>query len=344
MRTVAILIPTLKKGGAEKQAALLARALQEKAHVIMIIPFSRSGMERELIDLSGLSETDIYAFKSCPKRQLYQTLKANHVDTLFCYLTWPDFWGVIIARMAGVRTIYQGIRNAALPFLKFQFERIGNRFASGAIINNYAGESVFGKRGIKNITVIPNCYPTVSEPTARSNKEQITVITVGRFVEQKDYPTALGIMAQIIQKYPHVRFKIIGHGELEDYIRNMIEAVGIVNNVDIMINPPDILSHLKNADIYLSTSLFEGTSNSIMEAMDASLPIVATNVGDNNQLVDNGKTGFLCNMRDKEGLFNALESLIIDADKRNQFGLAGNKLLHDKFGFEKFKQSYLKLL
>lgn len=51
---------------------------------------------------------------------------------------------------------------------------------------------------------------------------------------------------------------------------------------------------LDKADIYLSTSLFEGTSNSIMEAMNADLPIVATNVGDNGLLVKNEINGFLC--------------------------------------------------
>lgn len=77
---------------------------------------------------------------------------------------------------------------------------------------------------------------------------------------------------------------------METQVRKWIRQYVIDDITTIYINPNNIAELLDQADIYISTSLFEGTSNSIMEAMNADLPIVATNVGDNGQLVQNQKT------------------------------------------------------
>lgn len=89
----------------------------------------------------------------------------------------------------------------------------------------------------------------------------------------------------------------MGYGSLEAQIREWIKQYGIDDITTVYINPNNIAELLDQANIYISTSLFEGTSNSIMEAMNADLPIVATNVGDNGQLVQNRENGFLSNKK-----------------------------------------------
>lgn len=347
MANIAILIPTLKKGGAEKQASLLARALSPYHKVVLIIPFPASGLEKENLELTNLPQENIICFNdkdSGSKKRLYKTLKQNKISILFCYLTWPDFWGPIIGRLAGVKKIYQGLRNASLPEYKLFLEKFGNMLSTGAITNNYAGAEIFSKRGIKNQIVIPNCYLFPKDTAIRENKKNITVITVGRFVEQKDYPTAIKAMSDVMEKNQNVRFKIIGHGELESKVRDWVIEYNISSKTEILINPPNVLHHLCNADIYLSTSLFEGTSNSIMEALDASLPVVTTDVGDNNQLVKEGFNGFLTKTNDIEALSNAIIKLAESKELRDQMGINGNNLLKSEFGFERFRDRYLDLI
>lgn len=347
MANIAILVPTLKKGGAEKQAALLARALSTVHKITLIIPFPESGLEKENIENSNLSANDIICFngkESGSKLKLYRVLKGKTIDVLFCYLTWPDFWGPIIGRMAGVKIIYQGLRNASLPPFKLLLERVGNKISTGAITNNYTGAEIFKNKGIKNQIVIPNCYLNPKDISFRDNKETITVITVGRFVEQKDYPTAIETMSVVMTNNPQVRFKIIGHGELESKVRDLVNEYNISDKTEILINPPGILNHLLEADIYLSTSLFEGTSNSIMEALDASLPVVATNVGDNNQLVKDGYNGYITTVKDVGALSKAIKKLAESKELRDKMGANGNVLLKSDFGFETFRDRYLNLI
>lgn len=348
MKNIAILVPSLKKGGAEKQAALLARALSEYGfNVCMIIPFADTAIEEENRQLCNLHDNNIIAFRGKEQGsliKLYKTLRDRKTDILFCYLTWPDFYGPLIGRIAGVKQIFQGLRNAQLPIAKLVLEFIGNRFATAAITNNFAGEKIFRKYGLRNQIVIPNCYLNPQDIRVREEKETVTVITVGRFVPQKDYATAIAAFAKAYEKNPTLRFKIIGHGELENDVRRMIGSHGLTDSVEILINPPCIPGHLHDADIYLSTSLFEGTSNSIMEALDSSLPVVATDVGDNSQLVSDGINGFLTCTRDVDAIASALLSLAADRSMRNRFGAEGHRILTEKYSYSKFRQSYLNII
>ena len=68
-------------------------------------------------------------------------------------------------------------------------------------------------------------------------------------------------------------------------IRNWVKENDLENIINIYLNPDNVQKFISTADIYFSTSIFEGTSNSIMEALNWSLPVVATNVGDNEYLI-----------------------------------------------------------
>ena len=120
--------------------------------------------------------------------------------------------------------------------------------------------------------------------------------------------------------------------------------MGLESTCKIFINPDNIPELLDAADIYLSTSLIEGTSNSIMEAMNASLPIVATNVGDNPYLVEEGRNGFLLAPGDVTGLAHKMEELTKNALLRLQFGKESLNILRYNYSAEAFRNNYLKII
>lgn len=347
MKNILIFLPSLKKGGAEKQAALLAAALKGDNNVKMVLLHPNSGFESELVAISGLPENDIVKLEGSTLNKLWQlrrVIRENKTDAMFCYLTAPDFYGAIVGWFCGVKKIYLGLRNAFLPKGKMILERIASMFATSAIVNNFAGVDVFSKFGIKKQIVIPNCYPSPHDYTVHHEREFVEVITVARFVAQKDYATAIGAFAMASKQDERLRFKIIGHGELESEIRQMVKIHSIDDKVKILINPPKIIEHLLDSDIYLSTSLFEGTSNSIMEAMDASLPIIATNVGDNSHLVRDGVNGYITNIKDIDTISSKLLKLSSSSQMRAEMGRKGNEILHTEYSIEKFRESYQSLI
>lgn len=348
MEKVAIVINSLKKGGAEKQVVLLGRALRGIYEVRIIVMRRREGMSEELIALYGGDGGDVVALDTGCGRGgvigLYRVLKRWRPVAVFCYLTYSNLAGAIAGRLAGVPFIYQGLRNSCLPRGKMIAEQIANRLSTGAILNNHAGVGYFSANGLKNITVIENCFPDISCEKSRDGDGEVKVVTAARFVRQKDYRTAIAAFGAARQHVPELRYRIIGHGEDESLVRSWVSGAGLGDSVEIIVNPPDVARLVGECDIYLSTSLYEGTSNSIMEAMDASLPVVATDVGDNSRLVAHGKSGFIVPAGDFAAISEAITALAVSPQMRDDMGRCGNRLLAARYGEDAFREKYVALL
>ena len=139
----------------------------------------------------------------------------------------------------------------------------------------------------------------------------------------------------------HFVFKLVDVGKLERNIRNYISKRNLDDEINIIINPNDINQQYKQADIFISTSLYEGTSNSIMEAMSHKLPVIATNVGDNHLLIENRKNGYLSEIRDYNYIGRKLFELINSFEKGKKFGDNGYDLIRKNYSKERFTKDIL---
>lgn len=347
---IAILIPTINAGGAEKQASLLA-SLLSKNYKVCVILYSGEAKTNET-NVKRLKEANINVIKLVGNvftkiKDLKSALKVNNIDCLFNYLTKPNFVGAIAAKKAGVKRIYNGIRNSRIDWWKLILERIAhNHYATATIYNCYSGEEYFSSKGLKKdkAIVIPNCFPNISEPIVREDKEVKHIVTVGRFVPQKDYKTIICTIAELKKLRSDFVMDIIGYGEEEQNIRGWIKEFDVEKYINIYIRPNNVQDIVRDADIYLSTSLFEGTSNSIMEAMNWSLPVVATNVGDNDHLVIDGVNGTLHPIGDAKGMAESIAKLVGNYELRKNYGFASNKNLRENYSMEIFEKRYLKLI
>lgn len=349
-KNIAILIPTINAGGAEKQASLLASLLSKNYKVCMIL-YSGEAKTNET-NVKRLKEANINVIKLVGNvftkiKDLKSALKVNNIDCLFNYLTKPNFVGAIAAKKAGVKCIYNGIRNSRIDWWKLILERIAhNHYATATIYNCYSGEEYFSGKGLnkEKAIVIPNCFPNIAEPIVREDKEIKHIVTVGRFVPQKDYKTIIRTIAELKELRKDFVMDIIGYGSEEQNIRSWIKEYGVEEYIKIYIRPNNVQDIVRDADIYLSTSLFEGTSNSIMEALNWSLPVVATDVGDNSHLVIDGVNGTLHTIGDAKGMAISIANLLENNELRKKYGSASNKNLRENYSMEIFEERYLKLI
>ena len=346
--SVLIFIPSIGTGGAEKQAALLARALSRDAHVNFVVWAGEAAQSRRV--KSYLEGIPLHCLKGsffAKLRELRTIIKSNRCRYAFNYLTKCDFVGSAVEKVSGVEHIYNGIRNSSMEWWKVILERIShNKLCKGTIFNSFSGEEAFIKKGFKEskCLTIPNCVESLPAPVQREDKACKRIITVARFHPQKDYETLVKTVAELARTRDDVALDIVGCGPLESRIRAWVEEYGISGIVRFHIDPDNIQDLLNQADIYLSTSLFEGTSNSIMEAMCACLPVVATDVGDNHFLVKDGVSGSLHRVGDYAGLAQSVGALLDDYRKRMDMGAAGYRIIEEKYTLSEFKTSYQKLL
>jgi glycosyltransferase involved in cell wall biosynthesis len=352
MLHIAIICKTFLKGGAEKQALILTKLLIDKGIDVILINWNG-----EKIDQRNLKYISDNFFRYYPMSGSYlkklkkfqKILKHDEISIVVSYLTLANF-------VSGVSKIFNrniitigGIRNERLPYYKFLFEKLIHNYLNDAtVFNNYSAKTKFEKRGFnpKKIYVIQNAIESKnSHLNSKSSNGEIIIITVGRFVKQKDYKTALKSFSNLVERNRDREFKyyIVGYGPLEKDIRSMAEQLKIEDKIKVFINPPDVSGILKSSNIFLSTSLFEGVSNSIMEALVAGLPVVATDVGDNNYLIKNGHNGYLVLCKDVETIVDKLEYLSGSEDIRNEFGKNSIKVVETEFSKMRLLDSYLSL-
>jgi len=162
--------------------------------------------------------------------------------------------------------------------------------------------------------------------------EKATVLTfVGRLAPPKDLLTLL----EAVKKLPESVLLVIGDGELRPQVERSIRELGLVDRVRLLGQRSDIPQILAASDIFVLSSRWEGLPYTIIEAMMAGLPVVATRVGGVPELVEDGVTGFLVPPRDPDALAEALQKLIADPELRRRMGRAGREKALKEFTLDR---------
>lgn len=184
----------------------------------------------------------------------------------------------------------------------------------------------------------------------RQNQEQILrVVFVGRLQEQKNLSLLIQQMSQIKkiagQLEGSFEFHVVGDGplraELQEYARSLEVDKAIVWHG--WLRKPELLAIYQNVDCYVSPSLFEGMSNSILEAMACGLPVVAARIPGNDELIVHEKTGILFDLKQPDQLGLVLKKLKQNPELVRTMGNAARQRALNSFSWEKSTQAYLGL-
>jgi len=345
---------TLLRGGAEKQSILLANAIKEKYNVFFVVLHGNETNDSYLNQIKQNQIKLILLTGSFFQKliSLIYFLKSVKVDIIFSYLFITNVVAVLVGKINRIPIIIGGIRNSKIPYYKLCVHRLlHNHFFYKTIFNNYSGYKYLTNRGFKSSKsiVIQNGILINSPKRKRERNSILQILTVARFTHQKDPITALKTVQHLInllsnEVTPLFQYIWVGYGKMQKNLEYKINEMELNEKVTLIINPIEVEKYYINSDIYFSTSLFEGLSNSIMEAMNYSLPIVATNVGDNARLVKDGVNGFLVNCGDYNAAAEKLKDLLIDEKKREIFGDYSYKILKSHFSFHSFQKKYIKLI
>ncbi len=151
------------------------------------------------------------------------------------------------------------------------------------------------------------------------------VANVAALAPHKDYFTFLDTAAIVLASNDNVHFLAIGDGELKQELREYSEKLGISSKVTFTGFRNDIPNLLREIDVFLITSITEGLGTSIIDAMYNGLPVVATCAGGIPELVEDGVTGFLAEVKDSGILASNVLALLNDENISSKFGNAGHK-------------------
>lgn len=144
--------------------------------------------------------------------------------------------------------------------------------------------------------------------------DPVQIISVGALSAQKDYPTliraAKRLRARLAERGLRAKFRIVGGGAMLHELRCLVESEGVSEMVDLLGTRSDIVDLLSQADIFVNSSLYEGLPVAILEAMATGLPVVATRVPGNLDIISDRVNGLLAQGGSPQALAEAIDHCI----------------------------------
>ena len=163
---------------------------------------------------------------------------------------------------------------------------------------------------------------------------------VGRLVALKNHRIVVELLPRLLQAFPDLHAIIAGGGPLHDELLNRARDLGIASRLALAGELADVASLLPAFDVFVHPSLTEGLSIALLEAAASGLPIVATAVGGNGEIVDSGRTGLLVPVQDRDALARAIEDLLADPARRESLGTAARAWIEEHASIESMRNAY----
>jgi glycosyltransferase involved in cell wall biosynthesis len=189
--------------------------------------------------------------------------------------------------------------------------------------------------------VIPNAVDVGATPVSAGERSTPRIVSVGRLKAPKDFQT----LARALSLLPQGSFEalIVGDGPDRSALERTLRRLGLDESVRLAGARDDVPSLLADADVFVLSSRSEGSPVSVIEAMAAGLPVVASRVGGVPELVEDGETGFLVPPEDPQALTRVLARLLEDHTLRRRLGDAGRQRARREFDLAPFRRAHVEL-
>lgn len=183
-------------------------------------------------------------------------------------------------------------------------------------------------------------------PAGFTGAGTLVIGTVGRLEPVKDQLTLVKAFIELVRREAaggKLRLVLVGEGSLREPLEALLAESGLGHQVWLAGARDDVPELMAAMDLFVLPSLAEGISNTILEAMACGLPVIATRVGGNAELVEEGRTGCLVEREDPVAMAAALAGYVHDSQKRLEHGAAARRRIEDQFSLDGMVARYTNL-
>ena len=282
-------------------------------------------------------------------------VRARRPDVFHAHLTWPlackfGLAGAILARVPAIVATLQLFVDFPIDLSVLVQQRlIATAIDAYIAVSHATAQQLIRKLHwpAQKIQVIHNgitCAPIDLQPDPIERDDRPVVLTVARLDEQKGHRYLFEAAVQL----PDVQFMLAGDGPLRSALEEQVRTLGLEDRVHFLGHRTDIRDLLTHCDVFVLPSLYEGLPLSILEAMAAGKPVIATQVGGTAEAVLAGETGLLVPPADSTALAAAIHSMLADRAFARRLGTAGRLRVEREFSSDVLLQQvaalYTKLL
>ncbi len=334
-------------GGGERIVLRLAALLPKYGYRASILTFSAhpdsAGLQSPPcpIYLLPLERTyDLAALRAA--LELRRFLKQQRIQIVQTFFESSDLWaGFVTKTMSDAKLIWS---RRDMGILRGSKHHVAYRLMSGIPDRVFAVSEEVRQHCVAVDRIKPSLVETIyngidvadwdTASTPAKHPGAAVVATVGNIRRVKGHDVFIKAAASIAARFRSVSFQIAGDVLEPDYfeeLQTLIRDLNLSDRFHFAGGVANLREYLSTADIFVLPSRSEGFSNAIVEAMAASLPVVATDVGGNAEAVADGVSGFIVPSEDAAALAAAISGLLSDPPKAREMGAAGKKLASEKF-------------
>ena len=353
---ILLLVTLAEVGGAQTYIALLVPALVEEFDVV--VAAWGPGPLREAVEAAGARYVPLHHVRRPVSLwrdlrgliELIQLCRRERPAIVHANSSKAGILGRIAARIAGVPvrifTVhgwafaqYQGVASALYLWLDRLVRPLTTHFICVSQSTRDAGLAARTCRP-QNTSVIPNAVDVAATRRASLDGDPPRVVSVGRLKEPKDFVGLVRALSLVDVPY---RAAIIGDGPDRPAVEHAIRAHAVGDSVALLGERDDVTEQLAQSDVFVLASRSEGMPLSVLEAMAAGLPVVASAVGGVPELVVSGETGLLVRANDIDALVDALREVLSGAALRRAMGDAGRARAQQLFDLPGFRTAHVQL-
>lgn len=289
---ILFVVPTLVGGGAEKTVANLSKYLGQYFNINIVViedtdqKYNYSG---NLIVLKSQNESNLLhkvISRIRRAKELKKIKKQLRIKCAISFLFQADLLNIL---SKGREKCIMSIRNKDSVLLKKNKYRIIMKYCLRRCNHIVSISEQVKADLVKNFGVEKSKITTIYNPSLimefKDDSSQVkpgvlsktfTFVNMARLTEQKGQWHLIRAFKKVVEQYPDVKLLILGTGELEDYLRGLIEGLKLNNNIDLLGFVDNPYDYLRRSDAFVFSSLFEGLGNSVLEAMACGLPVIST--------------------------------------------------------------------
>ncbi len=344
-----LLTQDLNVWGAQRQIIELAKGLDPRRYDVRLGALEPDGPLRSEVEALAIPLVTFprrWRWDLSPITRLARYLREEAIDIVHSFLFLPNFYARFAGKLARTPAIVSSLRSTGIEGWPRYAMDVATCFMCDVMIaNSAAGRDHYVRRGglASRIVVVRNGLSL--RPDQETNATNALPETVKRFEHlvgmigalewRKDQQLLIRSLVPVLQSKPRTGLVLAGDGANRPDLERLVVSLGLASHVVFLgtVSCPRLLYPL--LDVYVQASLDgEGVSNSILEAMAHSRPVIATDVGGNGEVVEHGRTGLIVPAGDATALAKALLSLLSDSEQRERMGRFGLERVRTVFSLE----------
>jgi glycosyltransferase involved in cell wall biosynthesis len=345
-------------GGTERQAAVSAGALDGSGFDVRMACFDKGGPLRQAIEslpCEQFAQHSLYSPRTLVEMLRFaRWVRRERIDVVHATGFYPNVFAVPAARLAGVPAVIASIRDLGDMWgpRHRRLQKLACRFAHKVITNAEAVRRRLLAEGYpaEKLEVI---YNGIASPPADNGRALLqegfaippdapVIGVVARLTPVKGVEYLLEAAAKLVPRFPSLRVVLVGgtqHREdpgptYKERLEGRARDLGIADRVVFTGFHPDVPNLIRGMTVSVLPSLSEGLSNVLLESMALGVPVIATRVGGNPEIVEDGVTGLLVPRRDVTALAAAIGELLGHPERALKMGEMGRKRVSERFSVE----------